>query len=71
MQQVMAPKQGNGNREFLTYRQTAELLGVCERKVWELVNRGEIPKIKFGRSVRVRRSDVEKFLSGCVQGVEA
>lgn len=35
---------------LLTQPQAAAFLNICERKFWEIVNEGKIPKLKVGRS---------------------
>ncbi len=40
---------------LLTYREAAMLLGVCERKLADMVKRREIPCVRIKRSVRFRR----------------
>lgn len=48
---------------LLTYRQAAELLGVSDRTVWAMVNRGELPAVRFsGRIVRIDRRDLDAFI---------
>lgn len=37
---------------LLTQPEAAAFLGMSERKFWEIVHEGEIPKLKVGRSVR-------------------
>lgn len=49
--------------DLLTFEQVAEILGVkviSIRNGWLGINR--IPKIRVGRLIRFRRSDVERFL---------
>jgi len=50
-------------RRALTYRETAESLGICERTVWGLVRNGELRAIRFGRSVRIPIAELERFVS--------
>ena len=46
----------------MTYRQAAEVLGVTDRTVWTLVQRGELPAVRFGRSVRIDPGDLREFI---------
>lgn len=39
-----------------------ELIQMKHSKTWELIARGDIPVVRIGRSVRVRRVDLEKWL---------
>ena len=36
----------------LNAKEAAKLLGIGQRKLWSLTNRGEIPHFRIGRSVR-------------------
>lgn len=47
---------------LLTYRQAAEVLGVSDRNVWTLVDRGDLPAVRFGRSVRIDPADLRAFI---------
>lgn len=49
-------------RLLVRKREAASLLGISERKLDELANRGEIPAIRFGRSVRFSVSDLSDFI---------
>jgi excisionase family DNA binding protein len=42
--------------------QAAALLGISERKLWELKATGKIPCVRIGRSVRFRIQDLEEFI---------
>lgn len=48
----------------LTYRvsEVATILGISPAKVWKMLADGEIPRIKFGGSTRIRRADIEAIL---------
>jgi excisionase family DNA binding protein len=54
----------SGVERLLTYRETAQLLGVTERTVWSLVDRGELAAVRFGRSVRIDPRDLRAFIDG-------
>jgi len=56
--------QGNLER-LLTYHEAAKLLDVTERTVWNLVHRGELPAVRFGRSVRIDPVDLRAYIDGC------
>ena len=47
---------------LLTYREAAALLGVTDRTVWTLVDRGELPAVRFGHSVRIDPADLRAFI---------
>lgn len=50
--------------ELLTTPQAAEMLGVAERTVRELVERGDLAAIRFGERgrYRFRREDIDQLL---------
>jgi len=49
-------------KPLLTYREAGEILGVTERTIFRLVRDGEIPNVKFGRSVRIDPDDLRVFI---------
>ena len=48
--------------KLMTYQDAAKVLQVSDRTVWSLVDRGELPAVRFGRSVRIDRRDLEAFI---------
>jgi len=58
---------------LLTARETASLLSISERKLWNLTNENEIQSIRIGRSVRYSIEDLEQWIEtkrnegNCVQ----
>jgi len=51
--------------KLLTYKQAGALLGVTERTVWTLVDDGELPSVRFGRSVRIDPADLRAYIDHC------
>lgn len=47
---------------LLTYREAGDRLGVSDRTIWQLVNDGKLPAVKFGRSVRIDPADLRAFI---------
>lgn len=47
---------------LMTYQQVADVLGVTDRTVWELVRKGELRNVRVGRSVRVDPVDLRQFI---------
>ncbi len=45
-----------------TMKQAAAALQICERSLWTLLDRGEIPKVKIGSSVRVDVRDLQAWI---------
>lgn len=54
--------------ELLTANEAAKLLKVHFSTVYEMMDRGEIATVKFGRSKRIRRQDLEKFIEEHING---
>lgn len=48
--------------ELMTTRQLMEFLGLSRTKIWELVNKQQLPAFKIGGDYRYRRSEVIKWL---------
>jgi excisionase family DNA binding protein len=56
--------QANDSRaRYVTVAELAELLRVSNMTVYRLVQAGEIPAIRVGRSYRIREDDVDRYLS--------
>lgn len=49
-------------RLLLTGRDAARALSVCEKTLWTLTQRGEIPCIKIGRAVRYDPRDLDAWI---------
>ena len=47
---------------YLTVAEVAELMRVSRMTVYRLVNRGELPAVRVGRSFRVTEDDVNDYL---------
>lgn len=50
---------------LLTYREAGKLLGVTDRTIWTLVDQGELPAVRFGRSVRIDPADLRAYIDRC------
>jgi excisionase family DNA binding protein len=48
---------------LLTAREAAKILTISPRHLWDLTDRGELPAIKIGRSVRYARADIDAFIA--------
>jgi excisionase family DNA binding protein len=52
------------NRErFATVAEVASLLRVSNMTVYRLVQAGELPAVRVGRSYRIREQDVDSYLA--------
>jgi len=56
---------------LLTYRAAGRVLGVTERTVWTYVQRGELPAVRFGGSVRIDPADLRVFINKAKQTDES
>jgi excisionase family DNA binding protein len=48
--------------DLLRGEEVARVLGVSRSFAYLLMKRGDLPVIRFGRAVRVRREDLEKYI---------
>ena len=53
---------------LLTASEVASILGLGLSTIYLLIRRNELPCIRFGRAVRVRAEDVEKFIDSNSEG---
>ena len=49
--------------KFIKAKDIAEILRVSPALAFRLIATGQIPALRFGRTVRIRESDFEKFVS--------
>lgn len=52
------------DKEYLKVPEVAEFLQIGRSRAYELVGSGEIPSVRIGRSLRVSRKDLERWLEG-------
>ncbi len=50
--------------EYLTTRQVADLLKLCEVTVRRWCHEGRLPAVKLGRAYRIRRVDFDRLFEG-------
>lgn len=50
--------------EYLTVKESAMLLGVTTTTVHTWIARGEIKSCKIGKTIRIKRADIEEALQG-------
>jgi excisionase family DNA binding protein len=58
------------SRVTMTVPEAAQLLGLSESATYEAVGRGEIPAVKIGRRVLVKRDALFAMLSSTRPGVD-
>lgn len=49
--------------EYMTVEEIATTLRLSKMTVYRLVNIGELPAIQIGRSLRVKRADLEAYVA--------
>lgn len=62
------PALENDTDRLLEAQQVAEIIGMTADYVYALARRGEIPHLRFGRSVRFRPDDIDRWLEGRLIG---
>lgn len=50
--------------EWLKVPEVAEVLRIARSRAYELVADGDIPAVKIGRSIRVSRKELDRWLEG-------
>lgn len=53
--------------EMLTVPQIAQELAVSRMTVYRLVHDGELPALRIGRSIRIRRHDLNTYIEEAIQ----
>ena len=53
----------NSGARFFTVAEVADLVRVSNMTVYRLIQQGELPAIRVGRSYRIRSEDVDHFLA--------
>jgi excisionase family DNA binding protein len=57
------PEMEDERRDWMRVREAAEYFGVPRSRMYDLIQRGEVPAVRLGsRSIRVSRSEAERFL---------
>jgi excisionase family DNA binding protein len=52
-----------GSTRYLTVAEVARTLRVSNMTVYRLVNSGELPAVRVGKSYRLREEDIDKYLA--------
>jgi len=52
----------DGQHEWLKVPEVAKMLRIARSRAYELVADGEIPSVRIGRSVRVSRRELDRWL---------
>lgn len=51
-------------REWLTYKEAEQLVGLSRTTLWKLIGAGEIEYRRVGRAVRINRASLEAYMNG-------
>jgi excisionase family DNA binding protein len=51
----------DNEQEFISLNQLQKILGIGSTKAYDLVVSGELPAIRVGRAIRVRRADLDRW----------
>jgi excisionase family DNA binding protein len=54
-------------REWITYREAEQLVGLSRTTLWKLIGAGEIEYRRVGRAVRINRASLEAYMRGPAQ----
>lgn len=46
---------------FLTVKETASYLRLCEKQVRRVIWRGELPAYRFGTALRIKKEDIDAY----------
>jgi excisionase family DNA binding protein len=49
-------------REWLTYKEAEQLVGLSRTTLWKIINEGAIEHCKIGRAVRINRESLEVYM---------
>ncbi len=49
-------------REWLTYKEAEQLVGLSRTTLWKMISAGEIEHRKVGRAVRINRQSLEAYM---------
>ena len=51
---------------WLSTPKAADRLGITTRTLYRFIDRGELPAYRFGRVIRLRLADVDRFIDACL-----
>ena len=56
------------HREWITYEEATELVGLGRTTLWKLAGAGEIEAARVGRAVRINRQSLSAYMKRSAQG---
>ena len=51
---------------WLSTPKAADRLGITTRTLYRFIDRGDLPAYRFGRVIRLRLADVDRFIEACL-----
>ena len=63
-----AVAQPGPEREWLTYAQATEIVGLSRVTLWKLVSAGEVEAARVGRAVRLNRASLNAYMRRSAEG---
>ena len=54
--------------KLLRVRDAAQILNVCQRTIWRLLDGGALTRIRVGKLVRIERAELETFIANQRKG---
>jgi excisionase family DNA binding protein len=58
-------------REWLTYKEAEQLVGLSRTTLWKLISAGEIEHRKVGRAVRTNRGSLEAYMKRDAESIQS
>jgi excisionase family DNA binding protein len=50
---------------WLSTKDASERLGITLRSLYRFIDAGELPAYKFGRVIRLKETDVDRYIDAC------
>ncbi len=70
VRQVVAPE-SRPEREWLTYAEAGEVVGLSRVTLWKLVSAGQVEAAKVGRAVRLNRQSLTAYMKRSANSFDA
>ena len=51
--------------DWLNTDQAAKRIGITARTLYRFIDDGQVPAYRFGRVIRLKQTDVDKFIDDC------
>jgi excisionase family DNA binding protein len=58
-------------REWLTYKEAEQLVGLSRTTLWKVISAGEIEHRKVGRAVRINRGSLEAYMKQDAESIHS